>query len=41
MDLLLAITRALLLFLEKEDHKMSILLAKSFLTIDAMYHPEK
>jgi hypothetical protein len=39
MDVLLAVTRALLMFLEREDHKMSILFAKSFLTIDALYFP--
>ena len=39
MDVLLAITRALILFLEKGDHKMTQLFAKSFLTIDALYNP--
>jgi hypothetical protein len=39
MEVLIAISRALLLFLEREDHDMSNLFAKSFLTIDAMYNP--
>lgn len=38
MDVLYAVTRALLLFLERDD-KMAYLFAKSFLTIDAMYRP--
>lgn len=39
MDLLLAVTRALLFFLEKDDIEMSTLFARSFLTIDALYSP--
>ncbi len=39
MDVLLAVTRALLFSLEREDNEMTNLLAKSFLTIDALYSP--
>jgi hypothetical protein len=39
MDVLLAVTRALLLSLEREDNEMTDLLARSFLTIDALYFP--
>ncbi len=39
MDVLLAVTRALLLFLEKEDNDMSMLFARSFLTINALFFP--
>ena len=37
MDVLLAVTRALLVSMEREDNEMTHLLARSFLTIDALY----
>jgi hypothetical protein len=39
MDLILAVTRGLLIFLERDDTEMSNLFARSFLTLDAMYSP--
>lgn len=35
-DLILAMTRALLLSLEKEDDRMSVLFAKGFLTVNEL-----
>ena len=39
MDFMLAVTRGLLLFLERDDTEMSNLFARSFLTLDALYNP--
>lgn len=41
MDFMLAITRALLLFLERDDDRMSALCARSFITINNLYYPEE
>ena len=41
MDVLLAVTRGLLLFLEKEDERMTNLFAKSFLTLNEKYLAER
>ena len=40
MDVIMAVTRALLVSLEKEDYEMSKLYAKSFLTLNEFYNPE-
>ena len=41
MDFILAITRALLLFLEDGNDRMSALCAKSFLTMNDIYYPDE
>jgi hypothetical protein len=41
MDFMLAITRALLMFLEKDDDRMSALCARSFVTMNNLYYPEE
>ena len=40
MDVIMAVTRALLVSLEEDDHEMSALYAKSFLTLNEFYYPE-
>jgi hypothetical protein len=40
MDVLLAICRSLLFFLEKDDVEMSTLMAKSFLVVNEQYISE-
>ncbi len=40
MEVIMAVTRAFLLFLERDNDEMSKLCAKSFLTLNEHYYPE-